>query len=97
MVEMSGMTKQQHIPGRVLLCAIGYTVTAREGMVLFSAEPGVAGCFTRLAFTRQAGCWYVEIHSSCGTAMVSHIVAAQKMVNEWFGGNHDSPRGDYVP
>lgn len=85
------------IPPRVTLCAIGYTVKIAEGMVLFASEPGVWGCYTRLAFARVCGCWYVSISSSGDRAMVSHIAEAQRLVSEWFGGNHNCKRGENVP
>lgn len=92
------------IPDRAVLCAIGYHVVATDNMVLFSAEPGVAGCYTRMMFTRNCGCWYVELLSGhvgniepSNKIMVSHVMAAQGLINEWFGGNHDCPRGENRP
>lgn len=93
--EMGGEMKT--IPSRVLLCAIGYHVAIADNMVLFSTEPGVAGCYTRMMFQRVYGCWYVTIVDSDEKVMVSHIEAANKLVCEWFGGNHNCPQGENVP
>ncbi len=87
----------EDLPDAVTLCAIGYHVRAVEGAVLFSSQPGIAGCFTRLTFTRHAGCWYVSTIDSDDKAMVAHISAAMKLVVMWFGGDHVSPRGESVP
>ncbi len=85
---------QHTIPARVTLCAIGYKVQVHEDMVVFASEP-FGPCWTRLTFTRQAGCWYVSILSSREMAMVSHIQAAMELVQEWFGGNHCFANGEY--
>ena len=85
------------LPESVTLCAISYRVTCSEGMVLFSEEDRCGPCFVRLAFTRCAGCWDVEISSSSGRAMVSHIIAAQSYLDKWFGGNHKFKNGENEP
>lgn len=83
------------LPARVLLCAIGYKVTCRDNMVLFASDDRCGPCYTRLMFERKCGCWYVTVESSNGQAMVSHILEATKLVEQWFGGNHKCPRGEH--
>lgn len=85
------------LPSRVGLCAIGYHMTCVEGVVLFSAERGIAGCFTRLSFTRNCGCWYMELIDSDDKVMVAHVEEAYELVKLWFGDNHDFPRGENNP
>lgn len=86
------------IPDSVLLCAIGYRVQYTGDSVLFSAEPGVWGCFTRMMFTRRCGCWYVElIDSGDNAVMVGHILAAMKLIENWFGGDHKFKNGEHKP
>jgi hypothetical protein len=87
-------TRKRTIPSRVTLCAIGYHVAIADNMVLFSYEPGVAGCFTRLMFERRCGCWYISVTSSSGLAMVAHIASAQELVDKWFGGDHEFENGE---
>lgn len=84
-------------PDRVLLSCIGYRVTVSEGMVLFASEPGVAGCYTRMAFQRINGCWYVTLADSDDKTMVSHIVQAYSLVCTWFGDNFKGLNGPEVP
>lgn len=91
------MPSTDEVPNRVLLCAIGYNLRVVEDAVLFSAEVGIAGCFTRLTFTRHAGCWYVSIIDSKDRAMVGHITDAMELIEQWFGGDHYSPHGEYKP
>ena len=97
------MKTECDIPDQVVISAIRYNVVVKDDMVLFSEAPGVAGCYSRLVITRAYGCWHVELLAGhvCGSphnrVMVSHILAAQECINEWFGGNHDSPRGEHVP
>src|SRR4051794_39824370 len=81
------------VPASVSLSGIRYNVRAHENAVLFSGADGCGPCYTRLTFERRAGCWYVAIDSSNGTAMVSHIEQAMRHVEGWFGGNHCLNRG----
>lgn len=85
------------IPKRITLCAIGYNVIVAEDAVIFSSEPGIAGCFTRLTFQRCAGCWYVSVIDSDDKAMVAHVIAAHRLLSEWFGPDHDCRRGENKP
>lgn len=89
--------KHDDLPTRVCLCAIGYNLRSIEGAVLFSAEIGIAGCYTRMTFTRKCGCWYVENIDSDNSVMVSHIQDAMELIEMWFGGNHVMPRGEDNP
>lgn len=75
------------LPSRVLLCCIGYSVQEREGLIVFSAERGVAGCFTRIAFERRDQCWYVSIDSSSKDAMMGHVSEAYAIVKKFRGGD----------
>lgn len=81
----------------VLLSCIRYNVTVVEDMVMFSGQPQIFGLFTKLVFTRACGCWYVEIHSTSGRAMMSHIEQAMALVAEWFGGDFQMARGEHKP
>lgn len=88
------MVQNVSVPPRVSLQGIGYKVVVADNMILFSSEPGVWGCYTRMMFQRLCGCWYVTIKSSNDMAMVSHIIAAQKLVEEWFGANFKQRHGE---
>jgi hypothetical protein len=89
------MSKVIKPPERVILCGVGYKVTVVEECVIFTAEPGIAGCYTRLMFQRRAGCWYMEVKSDDGQAMVAHVEAAQYHLNIWYGKDHEFSRGEY--
>jgi hypothetical protein len=89
------VTTIQNIPANVSLCAIRYRVQVHEGMVVFSEKDRCGPCYSRLAFQRKCGCWYVTVESSGGSAMVAHIAAAQAFLGQWFGGDHCCERGEH--
>lgn len=86
-----------NIPDRVTLSCIGYYVKVVEGMVLFSSEPSIAGCYTRISFQRVDQCWYVSLIDSGNKVMVSHVEQAYAMVKEWFGDNFKGKNGENNP
>lgn len=83
------------LPETVLLCAISHRVSCHENMVVFSTEDNCGPCYTRLSFERKCGCWYVTVTSLGGDAMVAHIAAAQRYLDQWFGGDHCFANGEY--
>lgn len=80
------------VPREVVLRAIAYKVTVADGMVMFTSRMGPI--VSRMIFERKCGCWHV---SSDRDVMVSHVVAAQALIDQWFGGNHNMPRGENNP
>lgn len=85
------------LPKSVVLRGTGFSVHFHEDMVLFADEDRCGPCFAKLQFERRAGCWYVSIHSLSEGAMVSHIMAAQELIDEWFGGNFQFTNGEHRP
>ena len=83
------------VPTNVTLRDIGYRVSVHEDIIVFRETGGVAGCWTRMAFERKCGCWYLRQDSSEGSVMVSHVIAAMQLIEEWFGGNHDFKKGEH--
>jgi lysozyme family protein len=84
------------IPNEVNLRGIMHRVTVHEGGVLFSPADPFGPCWTRMMFERKAGCWHVTLGSSDDNAvMVSHVEEAMRYAEQWFGGNHECPRGEY--
>lgn len=78
------MTASQ-LPKQVVLRAIRYSVSMHEGMVVFTSQGECGPCWTRMAFQRKCGCWYVNAGSTSGDVMVSHIAAAMEVLAHWFG------------
>jgi len=91
------MTTPAAVPPQANLCGIMYTVQVREGMVTFRLSDKYGPCYTVICFSRKAGCWYMEYSSDDNTVMVSHIAAAQELLNEWYGPNHFGKNGENNP
>jgi hypothetical protein len=85
------------LPDEVTVCAIGYRVKVHEGAVHFTESESVYGCRQQIVFDRRCGCWYVSITGQQEAAMASHITKLHELVSQWFGGNHDCPRGEHRP
>lgn len=85
-----------NVPESVSLNGIRYRVRTHEGCVVFVNSGECGPCYHRFTFERKCGCWYVAVDSSSGDVMVSHVIEANRLVCEWFGKNHECPRGEYA-
>lgn len=81
---------EKPLPEEVVLCAIGYRIQESEGLIVFTTNINVWGCYNRIAFEKKEMCWYVSIKStSDNSVMVEHILQAYKLVCEYKGGNFE--------
>ena len=75
------------LPATANLSGIMHNVVESEGLIVFSQQPGIWGCHSRIAFQKVDQCWYVSLTSTFDKVMVSHILKAWKIVEEVYGGN----------
>jgi len=82
------MKNKIQIPEEVNICGIGYRVTEKDDMIIFSEERGFFGCCDRISFYHpKYACWQIEVFPTFGRMSASHIVEAYKLVCKWRGDN----------
>lgn len=81
------MSTTAKLPREVTLCGCGYTVTEREGSIIFTEAYPVWSQQTILRFQREIneGGWYLTLHGDTSKAYVPHIVQAHRMIAEAYG------------
>ena len=85
------------LPTEANLCGTMHRVGVHEGLVVFSPSDRFGPCWHSYTFDRRAGCWYVTINGSSPGAMVAHLIAAQNLLDEWYGPNHYGKNGENNP
>ncbi len=74
------------IPKEVVIDAIMYRVTEIDGMIIFSEAMGMSECCDRMCFVREKySSWQIQLFTTFGQMMASHICKAYKLVCQWRG------------
>lgn len=74
-------------PETVLISCIRYRITEHEGMIVFTQECCMWGCYTRIMFWRVESCWYMNFDARFEKVMVSHVTRAYEIVKHYRGAN----------
>lgn len=82
------------MPKEANLGGIMHNIAESEGLIVFSQQPGIWGCSSRIAFERVEFCWYVTVEATFGRVMVSHILKAWELVEKTYGGNFGKLKND---
>lgn len=84
------------LPEYALLSCIKYRITEHEGMIVFTEDGPMWGCFTRIMFWRVESCWYMDYDDRFEKIMVSHVTKAYEIVKHYRGGNFEKRNGPIV-